>query len=101
MFRKNAVAISFLFGVFAVVRPAFAASAAASFDSLLAGGYEVKATLIVTEDTAKVLWPDKQPPQLVVTLQKGTTIAVCEIAVANWLSIADASMANANNCETH
>jgi hypothetical protein len=101
MLRKNAVAVAFLLGVFAVVRPAFAASATASFDSLLAGGYEVKATVIVSEDTAKAIWPDKQAPQLIVTLQKGTTIAVCEIAVSNWLSIVDTSMANVNNCETH
>jgi hypothetical protein len=100
MFCKIAVAIALLFGIFAV-RPTLAASAASSFDNLLAGGYEVKATVIVPEDTAKAVWPDKTLPQLLVTLQKGTTIAVCVIAVSNWLSISDASMANANNCETH
>jgi hypothetical protein len=81
---------------------AFAATATMSFDSVLAAGYEVKSVMVLTDETAKQMWPGQTtPPQTLITLQKGSSVAVCTLSAANWNLLADASMANATLCATH
>jgi hypothetical protein len=73
----------------------------ASIESLLAAGYEIKAITALSDAAIKEIWPGQSlQSQLVVTLQKANSVAVCAIATGNWVSLADATMATANLCST-
>jgi hypothetical protein len=85
-------------------QPAFAQTApttvAASFDSLLAAGYEVKAVNVMSDAAIKEVFAG-QPnltSQVFITLQKGTSVAVCEQATVNWIDLPDAAMTDATRC---
>jgi hypothetical protein len=70
-----------------------------STDSLLAAGYEVKAVTVVTDTALKEMYPGKTTPaQLLITFQKGNSVAVCQTATASWDNISDATMTNATLC---
>ena len=82
--------------------PAFGATTLVSFDSLLASGYEVKAVGEMSDTAMKQVWPDQAiPPQMVITLQKGNQVAVCNMSDAAWLNLTDASMAAPKLCALH
>jgi hypothetical protein len=89
--------------LFAVVafttQPVWAQSVAVSPGSLLADGYEIKAINDVSSDEQKVIWPASPVnPYIMITLQKGVSVAVCALSMANWISIADATLKNAALC---
>jgi hypothetical protein len=71
-----------------------------SIDSLLAAGYEVKAVTVLPDTALKEMYPDKSPPpsQVLITFQKGNSVAVCQTATARWDNISDDTMTNATNC---
>jgi len=79
--------------------PAVPASTMASVDSLLASGYEVKSVIELSNASMTALFPGQTvAPQVVFTLQKGNSVAVCEMGVANWVSLVDGSMRDATTC---
>ncbi len=87
-----------------VAQPAFAqtasTTAAASFDSLLAAGYEVKAVNVMSDAATKEVFTTggPYPSQIFITLQKGTSVAVCEMATQSWIAVQDALMTDAARC---
>jgi hypothetical protein len=87
-----------------IVQPALAqpapTSVQATFDSLLAAGYEIKAVTVMSDATAKEVFPGETitTSQIFITLQKGTSVAVCKNATAAWLSLADANMTDPTRC---
>jgi hypothetical protein len=87
-----------LFGVAGLLaEPALADGV--SISSLLTGGYEIKTIIDVSNDEQKVIWPTiPVSPTLMLTFQKGNSVAVCNIAMANWLTLADGSMTNQTLC---
>jgi hypothetical protein len=87
-----------------IAQPALAQAAPnsvqATIDSLLAAGYEVKAVNMMSDAAVKEVFPTANAPgsQLFITLQKGTSVAVCEDATSTWLNLADAQMTDATRC---
>lgn len=71
-----------------------------SIASLAADGYEVKVITDVSPDEQKIIWPnDAVNPYIIVTWQKGTSLATCAMSMASWLNLSDATLANANLCK--
>lgn len=74
-------------------------SSQASIDSIMAQGYEIKAVTVLSDAAAKeVFGSAPSTSQIFITLQKGTSIAVCENATSTWLSLSDAQMSDATRC---
>jgi hypothetical protein len=70
-----------------------------SVDNLLAAGFEVKAVTVLTDAMTKELYPGQTlQTQVVITLQKGSSVAVCTLATANWTSLPDSTMTNTSLC---
>ena len=92
-------AAAFLF-VAPFAQPAFAADPTpTSLDSLLANGYEVKAANPLSAAATKEIWTGQDlAPQIIVTLQKGSSIAVCNLAVSNWMYLTPATFASTDRC---
>jgi hypothetical protein len=83
----------------ALAQPALT-SAQATFDSLLAAGYEIKAVTVMSDATAKEVFPGETitTSQMFVTLQKGTSVAVCKNATVTWLTLADVNLTDPTRC---
>jgi hypothetical protein len=74
----------------------------ASINNLIASGYEVKAVTVLSESAEKLIFPGTAPTgQAVVTLQKGSSLAVCGLAAANWLTLTNASLTDTTRCAMH
>jgi hypothetical protein len=66
-----------------------------SFKALVGQGFQVMATSVVPpEGQGEVDYTT-----IVITLQKGKSVAVCTFALANWESMNDGSLSNAQNCD--
>ena len=76
-----------------------AQSTTVSPGSLIADGYEVKNITDITAEEQKTMWPnDAVAPYIMITFQKGNSIAVCGVQMANWVGLVDATLANATLC---
>jgi len=76
-----------------------ATSPSTSIASLLADGFEVKAVNDITDEEQKLIWPTSPAsPYVMVTFQKGSSIAVCALAMANWLFLPESSVTKAGIC---
>ena len=73
-------------------------TASATMDSLLASGYEVKAVNPLSDAAIKEVFTSQVPSQVLITLQKGTSVAVCEMATVSWLNVQDQEMTDAARC---
>ena len=72
--------------IVAGIAPALADTTSPNFDTLLSQGYEIKAANPLSAAATKEIWPDQTlPPQMIVSLQKGNSIAVCNMAVVSWM----------------
>jgi hypothetical protein len=59
-----------------------------SLQSLLQAGYDIKAVTAISSFTEMSVWPGTTPTSpLIITLQKAGSIAVCNVASANWISL--------------
>jgi hypothetical protein len=87
-----------------MAQPALAQTAPAttqvSFDSILAAGYEIKAVTVMSDAATKEVFPSQTglASQIFITLQKGTSVAVCENATSTWISLSSAQMTDATRC---
>ncbi len=87
--------------VFAQTAPSTATApttASATMDSLLASGYEVSAVNTLSDAAIKEVFTSQVPSQVFITLQKGTSVAVCEMATVSWLNVQDQLMTDATRC---
>jgi hypothetical protein len=76
-----------------------ATTSTVSADSLLAAGYEVKAIHALSDASVKEIWPGQTlPTQIMITLQKGNSVAVCEMATVSWANLINAPMSNNTLC---
>lgn len=76
-----------------------AGGSSASIASLLSSGYEIKAVSGLTADDQKAIWPnDTVAPYLLITLEKGGSIASCVISKASWVTMDAAALANPKYC---
>jgi hypothetical protein len=88
--------------VLIAVQPAGAQSTTVSPGSLIADGYEVKNITDITAEEQKTMWPnDAVAPYIMITFQKGNSVAVCGVQMANWVGLVDATLANATLCKKH
>jgi hypothetical protein len=70
-----------------------------SLQSLLQGGYDIKAVTAISEFTEMSVWPGTVPTSpLIITLQKASSIAVCNIATANWTELFDSVLPDTTVC---
>jgi hypothetical protein len=78
-------------------------SVQAAINDLLAAGYEVKAVDLMSDAATKEVYPTQTnvPSQSFVTLQKGTSIAVCELNTFDWLSMTSSALADVTRCFKH
>jgi hypothetical protein len=65
-----------------------------SISELLKQGYEIKGTVYVPLQDAASASPGTTQGQVLVTLQRGQSIAVCEFSWGNWVSLATAASAS-------
>ena len=73
-----------------------------SFDSLLAAGYEIKAVTLFSDTAVKEAYSNPNVhSQIIVTLQKGPSLATCGISAANWVNLPDTTMASATLYSRH
>jgi hypothetical protein len=73
-----------------------------SIAELLKQGYEIKGTAFIPLQDAQGAIASATQGQLVVTLQRGQSIAVCEYGWSNWAAIATAGVASftaADRCD--
>jgi hypothetical protein len=71
----------------------------ASFTALVGKGFEVKSVTLIPLDVAKRVTDKVRTDNVVVTLQKQETVAVCYIAFANWAFMNKASLDSSTLCE--
>jgi hypothetical protein len=86
-----------------VAQPALAQTAPtnvpATIDSLLAAGYEIKAVNVMSDAALKEVYAGQTVTSSVfITLQKGTSVAVCAEATLVWITLADAQMKDTTRC---
>jgi hypothetical protein len=77
-------------------------STVATFDSLLQSGYEIKAVNFIPLAQANEIFGASAPKtasQTMVTLQKGSSVAVCTLESGNWSILSDDAMTTANYCQ--
>src|ERR1700691_3068394 len=107
----NFRALAFLGFAAFVAQPALAQTASTNaasptsvqmpIDSLLAIGYEVKAVTVMSDAATKEVFTGQTlSSQVFVTLQKGTSVAVCEVATVTLINLPDAGMKDASRCST-
>ncbi len=70
-----------------------------SFTTLVGNGFEVKSVTLIPLDVAKRVTEKVRTDNVVVTLQKQETVAVCYIAFANWAFMNKASLDSSTLCE--
>lgn len=70
-----------------------------SFTALVGKGYEVKSVTLIPLEVAKRVTEKVKTDNVVVTLQKQETVAVCYIAFANWAFMNKASLDSSTLCE--
>jgi hypothetical protein len=71
----------------------------ASFRTMINAGYQVTATAYVPPAEAKQVGMTSATPTIVITLQKGTSVAVCAFSAQNWIYMADADLEAATGCD--
>lgn len=70
-----------------------------SFTALVGKGFEVKSVTLIPLEVAKRVTEKVKTDNVVVTLQKQETVAVCYIAFANWAFMNKASLDSSTLCE--
>jgi hypothetical protein len=70
-----------------------------SFSGLVAKGFEVKSVTLIPLEVAKRVTDKVRTDNVVVTLQKNETVAVCYVAFANWAFMNKASLDSPTLCE--
>jgi hypothetical protein len=74
-----------------------------SLDNVLQAGYEIKSVIFIPAAQAKDIFGANYPAdsaQTLITLQKGSSVAVCIIASLSWATLADVGMTEVKNgCE--
>jgi hypothetical protein len=70
-----------------------------SFTALVGKGYEVKSVTLIPLEVAKRVTEKVKTDNVIVTLQKQETVAVCYIAFANWAFMNKASLDSSTLCE--
>lgn len=60
---------------------------AVTLGSLLKAGFQIVSVIDLTNDEQKVLWPnDPAAPSIMLTLQKGTSVASCQLSMEAWIN---------------
>ncbi len=70
-----------------------------SFTGLVAKGFEVKSVTLIPLEVAKRVTDKVRTDNVIVTLQKDETVAVCYVAFANWAFMNKASLDSPTLCE--
>lgn len=91
-------------GIFAALAatlamPAASAQEQQSFNALVGKGYEVRSVVLLPLDAAKRVAQDASSDTVVVTLQGGKSVAVCFMALSNWLGLVRTSLDNPGLCQ--
>jgi hypothetical protein len=70
-----------------------------SFTALVGKGFEVKSVTLIPLDVAKRVTDKVRTDNVIVTLQKQESVAVCYVAFANWAFMNKASLDSSTLCE--
>lgn len=70
-----------------------------SFTALVGKGFDVKSVTLIPLEVAKRVTEKVRTDNVIVTLQKGETVAVCYIAFANWAFMNKSSLDSPTLCE--
>lgn len=70
-----------------------------SFTALVGKGFEVKSVTLIPLEVAKRVTEKVKTDNVIVTLQKQETVAVCYVAFANWAFMNKASLDSSTLCE--
>lgn len=70
-----------------------------SVKTLLKDGYEIKSTVYVPLAEVKQVYADLDRGIIVVTLQKGPSVAVCDLNWGNWAALLQSTLENEELCD--
>ena len=70
-----------------------------SFTALVGKGFEVKSVTLIPLEVAKRVTEKVRTDNVIVTLQKQDSVAVCYVAFANWAFMNKASLDSSTLCE--
>jgi hypothetical protein len=66
---------------------------------LIGAGFEIKDVTAIPSDELAAMGYDKDTPAVIVTLQLGNAVAVCEFAMANWSTLNPDSIDGTTQCD--
>lgn len=70
-----------------------------SLQQVMAQGFEIKSVMPVPGEMMAALGRKPgDPPEVLITLQRGGSFAVCELAIANWNTLPQTSLQNPQLC---
>jgi len=73
-------------------------AAGVSLASLLKSGFQIVSIVDLTSEEQKTLWPSDAPsPYIMLTLQKGSSVAACSISISAWIK-QDPDVLTGNYC---
>src|SRR5262245_19759513 len=95
------ISLAFVLAVFLLLSFAGASGAAdeSSFKALLKEGYEIKGSIFVPLAEAKMQHPELERGLVVLTLQNGQSVAVCDFNWANWAQLLKSTLENETLCD--
>ena len=70
-----------------------------SFNALIAKGYEVRSVVMLPQDVSKRVAADAVMDTALITLQGNKSVAVCFMALSNWLGMIRTSLDNPGLCQ--
>jgi hypothetical protein len=76
-----------------------AAEQESSFTALIAKGFEIKSVVLVPLEVAKRVTESVKTDNVIVTLQRQESVAVCYVAFANWAFMNKTSLDSGTLCE--
>jgi hypothetical protein len=70
-----------------------------SFRNLVSNNYEIKNVAVVPNEIAKRYAENTTTDTVLVTLQRGKSIAVCYFSFASWVTLPTVSLEDTSRCE--
>lgn len=98
--RRGSLAIA-AFATAALLGSAAAQAAEISVSTALSQGYNIVATALLPTGQLQKLGQQNPSPQLLVTMQRGNSVAVCTVAVGDWEYLNDNAVNTASSCDVH
>jgi len=72
-----------------------------SVAAVLTAGYNISSIVLLPSGQLQKLGQTNPSPQLLITLQRGTSVAACTVGVGDWEYLNDNAVNTATSCDVH